>query len=58
MDRWTVIWEHLRWMYERTDRAVTEAAAAWYEANEPVELAGLTGRVTRAIDSKEAAGAH
>jgi hypothetical protein len=54
MDRWTRIWDHLRWMYERTDRACTLAAAAWYERNEPW-LAGLALKVERAIDAKEAA---
>jgi hypothetical protein len=53
--RWETIWQHLRWVYERTDRACTVAAAAWYEANEPWALAGLELAVARAIDKKEAA---
>jgi hypothetical protein len=54
-ERWNAIWEHLRWVYERTDRAFTTAAAAWYEANEPLALAGLAAKVGQAIDRKEAA---
>jgi hypothetical protein len=54
MTRWEAIWSHLRWMYERTDKACTVAAAAWYEANEPWALAGIELAVARAIDRKEA----
>lgn len=53
MERWNSVWEHLRWVYERTDAAYTLAAAAWYEAGQPWTLGGLTEKVRRAIERKE-----
>lgn len=52
MDRWDAVWSHLQWVYERTDRAYTVAAAGWYEANEPWALAGLTEKVRRGIENR------
>lgn len=52
-DRWDAIWRHLKWLYERGDREYTLWAAAWYEANEPWALAGITEKVRRAIERKE-----
>lgn len=57
MSRWDTVWSHLKWVYERTDRACTVEAAKFYEDNEPMELAGITEKVRRAIDKREAADA-
>lgn len=58
MDRWNTVWEHLRWVYERTDAAYTLAAAAWYEANEPWALAGITEKVRLGIESRTRGRQH
>lgn len=53
MSRWDVVWEHLRWVYERAGREYTVAAAKWYEMNESWDLAGMTEKVRKAIEKKE-----
>lgn len=48
------MWEYLRKLYEQAGREYTIWAAQWYETNEIWALAGITEKVRRAIDKKEA----